>query len=187
MRKNFSLPRLIVVNGVPGSGKTTLSTGLSSGDLSGILNKIQAVYLNKDLINNAFTLSRADDKMYQSVRSNTYVVMDNLALANLKLGNSVLLEGTFRGQSDFIERYQELAKKGGAVLKIVRTVLPEKVLRERIAQRNYRRDFHKLNKWKDFLEKEPIRISLPSGSCEVDMNLDFVKNVERVVQYINER
>ncbi len=86
----YTPPRFIVVCGVTGSGKTTLSRKLCQ-------DRIDAVYINKDSVQDPFTIDR-DNDYYKSIRNQTYEVMHRIAGDNLKLGNSVVIDGNYENR-----------------------------------------------------------------------------------------
>ena len=72
---------LIVFSGLPGTGKTTIARGLVS--------RTQAMYLRIDTIEQAIRNSRV---LAEDVGSSGYQVANQVALSNLDLGNSVIVD-----------------------------------------------------------------------------------------------
>lgn len=182
MKKFFQNPRLVILSGTPGTGKTTLSKGLN--DTPGLLDKLALTYLSKDVVNNAFSTGR-DNEIYWKTRNSVYKILNNLAQENLQQGNSVLIEATYRGQLDDLETiYNKLIQKRGATLKFIRTVVREETLRQRIKQRGYERDKDKLEQWDLFLQNEPIKHSFQGDYLEVDMENNLEDVLPTVIDFI---
>ncbi len=72
---------LIVFSGLPGTGKTTIATILAS--------KLEAVYLRIDTIEQAI---RNAAVLAQDVGTSGYLVANELALSNLRLGHNVIVD-----------------------------------------------------------------------------------------------
>ena len=189
----YNPPILAILTGVPGSGKSSISTGIynASGKKidEGIIDLISACYIDKDDINNAFTSER-ESSFYDIVSKGTYNVIENLAKANLRLGNSVWIDATYTGQvknPKWADKYNQMCQENGALLKLMRTVIPEHMLKQRILARGFERDNSKLNDWENFLIKEPIHVELPYGGIEVDTTLDYKQNLETVLEFLSRK
>ncbi len=189
----YNPARLIIITGVPGCGKSTLSTGLfdkSGRKLNkGLLDLIQATYIDKDAINDAFSTEIRSGQLYDNLRIGVYKIMDNLAYKNLIIGNSVLIDATYQSEiqnPEWIKRYGDMVKKLGAKLKLIRCIAPENIVKQRLIARNLERDKHKLSStgWKEFLQKEPIKIPWPSNDLVIDTSKDFNENIKIVLDYL---
>lgn len=185
-------PVLVIVTGIPGSGKTTLSLGLfeSYGTkvAGGVLDRIQAVYVDKDMINDGFTNERSGD-LYTMVREGTYKAIDSIARKNLELGNSVWIDATYStevGTPEWVDRYREIAERTGSKLKLIRCVASEKAIRPRLERRGYQRDERKLENWEAFLEAEPIRVDISCHGIEINGESPLEQNIETVLKFLQE-
>lgn len=189
----YNPPILAILTGVPGSGKSSISTGIydASGKKieNGIIDLISACYMDKDDINNAFTSER-ESPFYDIVRKGTYNVIDQLAKANLRLGNSVWIDATYAGQvknPNWADKYNQICQENGASLKLMRTVVPEHILKQRILARGFERDNSKLTDWENFLIREPIHVKLPYSGIEIDTTLDHKQNLEMVLEFLGKK
>jgi predicted kinase len=165
--------------GVAGSGKSTLSRE--------ILRRIWAVYLDNNHIADAFLPDTRNGPEYEKLRPGFYRALYNITEENLKLGTSVLLDvphlkevqtPEWRG---FIKR---LAIRTKAKMVAIRCLCSEKVLHARIRSRGEQRDRWKLENWKEFLEKEPVKVSIPFPHLDIDTEKDLSKNSRAAIRYI---
>ena len=189
----YNPARLIIITGVPGCGKSTLSTGLfnkSGRKLNkGLLDLIQATYIDKDAINDAFSTEIRSGQLYDNLRIGVYKIMDNLAYKNLTVDNTVIIDATYQSEiqnPEWTKRYRNMVKKLETKLKLIRCIAPENIVKQRLIARNLERDKHKLSPtgWKEFLQKEPIKIPWPDDGLVVDTSKDFDKNIEIVLDYL---
>src|SRR5215212_4847931 len=75
---------LILVLGAAGSGKTTFARHL--------VPKLGCVYLNTDPITDIFFPGDRDSPAYRAANPRIYRALYDIAFANLRLGNSVLID-----------------------------------------------------------------------------------------------
>lgn len=159
-----------MVCGAPGSGKTKLAKKIAK--------KINTFYIDKDIIQNTFTKKR-EGAFYTSIRDYTYKIMYNLAFANIKLEKNVIVVAPhvkeMRNES-WIEFISLRAKKAHAKVKVIWCYAPEKVIKERLKKRGYKRDEKKLKNWKKFLREEPIRVKIPFEFIEIDTSKKYRLN-----------
>ncbi|MGH7775155.1 MAG: AAA family ATPase [Candidatus Binatia bacterium] len=172
-------PGLILIMGVAGSGKSTLSRE--------ILRCIWAVYLDNNHIADAFFPDTRNGPEYARLRPGFYRALYTITEENLKLGTSVLLDvphvkevqtPEWRG---FIKR---LAIRTKAKMVAIRCLCSDKVLHARIRSRGAQRDRWKLENWKEFLEKESVKVSIPFPHLDIDTERDLSSNIHAAVQYI---
>ena len=178
---HFEPHSLILVTGIPGSGKRTL--------IERLVQHIHVTYIDSDKIKDIRTTLREGEFYEKIVRQETYMEIDSRVMNDLKAGNSVLVRATYSTEvknPNWIDRYVTMTQDTGSQLKLIRCVAPEYIIRQRLEKRDYERDKSKLKDWKGFLEREPIHVPMPDGSIELDtsngleqcveISLGFLKN-----------
>jgi predicted kinase len=172
-------PCLILIMGVAGSGKSTLSRE--------ILRHVRAVYLDNNHIADVFFPYTRNGPRYEKLRRGFYRALYTIAEENLKLGNSVLLD------VPHIKEVQKarwrtfirgLARRTKAKMAVVRCRCSEKTLRTRIKARGEPRDIWKLGNWEKFLKKQPIDVSIPFPHLDIDTEKSSAKNIHTAIRYI---
>jgi predicted kinase len=172
-------PRLILIMGVAGSGKSELARG--------ILEQVWAVYLDNNFLADAFSAESRTDTRYLALRENLYVALYRIAEENLRVGNSVLLDVPHIRQvqdPEWCRRIEGLAEKSGGWMRAIRCYCSEPVLRERLEARGEARDRWKLEHWPAFLEEQPPRAPIPFPHLELDTEQPLKTNVAQAVSYI---
>ena len=167
--------------GVPGSGKTTLSQAL--------VPNCRCVYLDNNFIADAFFPDTRMAEEYKALARNIYDALYAIVEANLKLGNSVLLDVphvTHMQRPEWQAHIQSIAANGNAQLCIVRCYCTERVLWERLTGRAENRDKWKLDNWTEFLSREPIMVEIPFPHLDVDTELTHRQNVNSVLAYLHD-
>lgn len=165
--------------GVAGSGKTTLAKN--------ILRHLSTVYLDNNHIADAFFPATRNGRAYEQLRPQFYRALYSIAEANLKVGNSVLLDVPHVKEVQlsvwrrFIKR---LAVRTNSRLIVIRCVCSEAVLRLRLVSRGEKRDRWKLAHWKEFLREQPIAGSLTLPHFDIDTEKDPTVNARAAVRYI---
>jgi predicted kinase len=150
------MKKLILIGGVPGSGKTTIGKELS---------KVKAMFIDKDTISSLFTESflvalgsykddRESDVYASKVRYLEYDTMMCLALENISLGHDVVCSAPFIAQfndDEWIRKLELEVKTFGAKLVKVWVQADETTTRERIIARKASRDNAKLSDWDGYI------------------------------------
>lgn len=165
--------------GVAGSGKTTLSEELvqSKG----------YVYLDNNMIADAFFPDTRMAPEYLSLRPGIYNALYAIAVANLCLGNSVLLDVPHviqMQQAEWRKSIRGLASRTHCVLRILRCFCSEQVLYERINRRGEARDAWKLQNWEEFLRREPLRVAIPFDHLDIDTEMPLQENVSAALRFL---
>lgn len=106
-------PQLILVVGLPGTGKTTLANGLAR--------RLSATYLRIDAVETAIQVARGD---HQQVGAEGYVVAHFLARSNLALGRPVVVDAVCP-VPESRTGWAETAATGGGGLVVFETSLPD--------------------------------------------------------------
>ena len=185
-------PVLAIVTGVPGSGKTTLSTGYDHNWVKigpGIIDNILATYLDKDMISDGFSAERSGEFYEGTVRGGTYLAIDNVIKGNLRLGNSIWIDAPYSTEVQnerWTDRYRKLTEETNSQLKLMRCVAPEDIIRKRLEQRGYERDSGKLSDWEGFLRREPIEVVIPHNGIEIDTSQSLEDNIKRILNFLQQ-
>lgn len=175
----LSPPRLILVMGVAGSGKSELAKA--------ILEQVWSVYLDNNFLADAFSPESRTDERYLAVREKLYAALYRITKANLLIGNSVLLDAPHIRQvqePEWCLWIQEFAKDAGAWMRAIRCHCREELLWQRLETRGEKRDRWKLEHWRTFLEEQSPRASIPFPHLEVDTEQPLKANVARALSYI---
>ena len=180
---------LLIVNGVPGSGKDSLLRGVYLDSVKicdGLLELCNLPCIDVDKIKSRFTDFRRGEE-YERFRKLSYDIADKIAREYLHFGNDVVINSTFSTEVQnpaWVSRYKSMTEETQSRLKIVRCVAPEDVIRRRIEQRDYARDKWKLENWQQHREEEPIEVSMPTGSLVIDTSQNSQKNLESVIDFL---
>lgn len=181
-RRLLSKPCLILIMGVAGSGKSTLSRD--------ILRRLCAVYLDNNHIVDAFFLNTRNSLEYERLRPRFYKVLYTIAERNLELGNSVLLDVPHIKEVRTLKwrnLITRLARKANSKMIVVRCLCSEGVLQARIRSRGEKRDQWKLSHWGKFLKEQPIATSIPFPHLDVNTEKNRSKNLRNAVRYIEDQ
>jgi predicted kinase len=168
---------LILVAGFPGSGKTYLSHRL--------IKRIHAVYIDKDEINDVFTLRRTDP-IHKKFKDYAYKIMYALTSVNLKLNNSVVLDAPFTqkqlGNREWVKFIKGFAKKHDTKIKVLWCEAPNHIRKGRIIKRNHERDKERYEKLDEFINRAE-KLSIPIDYMVVETSrinwtniFNFIKN-----------
>jgi predicted kinase len=170
---------LVLLMGVPGSGKTTLANEILKG--------IWLVYLDNNFIADAFFLKTRTDPEYLSLRKNLYDVLYRVADENLRVCNSVLLDAphvTQMQDEDWRKFISHLASRNKAELAVIRCFCSEKTLHRRITERAEMRDHWKLENWPEFLRREPLKVPIPFPHLEIDTDESLESNTKKITRFL---
>jgi len=167
-----------MVCGVPGSGKTKLAKK--------IVKKINACYIDKDTIQNSFTKKR-EGSLYKLIRDRSYNIMYNIAFSNLKVDKDVVIVAPHVKEmlrESWIRYISMKAKNSNVMIKVIWCYAPEKIIKERLKKRDYKRDEKKLKNWNEFLKEQPIRVKIPFEFIEIDTSKKYRLN--EIVKFLEE-
>lgn len=153
---NSSESRLILISGLPGSGKTVCGRTLSK--------HYQLPYIDYDTVIQSF-MEKIYSSFYQRISYNqfcaewrtcTYEAFWRVISENMALGISVAASAPLSREHRnprFFEELKEKYRIKGKILSII-TEVPEEVLYSRILERGETRDEEKLKKWEQYYEKQ---------------------------------
>jgi len=114
---------IIIVIGLPGTGKSTFSRGLAR--------HLGALHLNTDIIRDQLQLRGQYDS---STKQLIYATMQEQATTALQQGKRVVLDGTFY-QQHLRDNFIAFAKKQGELIKWIELKATEKAIKERVQQK----------------------------------------------------
>ena len=170
---------LILVMGSAGSGKSTFAQRL--------VPELGCVYLNSDTVSETAFPADRDSPAYLKARPIIYRTLYDIAFANLKLGNSVLIDAPHVGQiSDAGWRAWVMAEAEtvGARLRVIHCFADQETRRSRLASRGEERDAAKLANWAEYIRSEPFRSPVPLPHIEIDTGKDMQRNVALALDYL---
>ncbi len=116
-------PRLVLVFGLPGTGKSTLAAELAQ--------RLAIVHLNSDIIRENL------GKRGQYREGDKQLIYDDLlrlATRELEAGNHVVVDGTFYKKS-LRTPFIQLANSRGAALKWIQVCASDEVVKERVSKK----------------------------------------------------
>jgi len=116
-------PVLVVVCGLPGAGKTTVSEEAAD--------RLDAALLRTDVVRKDVA---PDPEYTDAERRRVYDELFDRASARLEAGESVVLDGTFT-RTEYRERARSIAERVDVSFQLVRVECEEDVVRDRIAAR----------------------------------------------------
>ena len=178
-RRLLSAPRLILIMGVAGSGKTTLAKE--------VLRRLWAVYVDNNHIVDAFFPNARSGRDYEKLRPRFYQGLYTIAEENLKIGNSTLLDVPHVKEvriPEWRQSIKRLVARTDSKLVVIRCLCSERVLRSRIRSRGEKRDRWKLAHWKEFLREQPIDTAVPFPHLDIDTEKNLSRNSKAAVRYI---
>jgi len=165
--------------GVAGTGKSTLSRE--------ILRRLRAVYLDNNLIADAFFPDTRNGPNYERLRPRFYKALYRIAEENLKFGNSVLLDVPHIKEvqtAHWRAFIKQLVMRARATMVVIRCFCSEKVLHKRIRSRKEPRDHWKLEHWKEFLREQPIKARIPWRHLDIDTEKQLKTNLRTALRHI---
>lgn len=113
---------LVVVLGLPGTGKTTFARALAD--------RVGAVHLNTDMLRAGLGLRGQYDA---DAKARIYEVLLQRSRAELARGNAVILDGTFYLQT-FRDRIAGLAQETGTAIRWIEICAEPETVKRRVSQ-----------------------------------------------------
>ena len=167
-------PKLVIVGGAPGSGKTTLAVALAS--------RLALALLAKDDIKEALgdVLGTRDPVWSRQLGAATYAVMEAVAARSLAVGAGLIVEANFtRERSEHWLR--GLAERADARVVLCRTPRD----RDRfVARSGTRHSIHPDDVGAEWSPAEDFAIDLGVPRLDVDTTSGYVPDLESIVRFI---
>ncbi|NRB51845.1 MAG: AAA family ATPase [Saprospiraceae bacterium] len=138
----IQMPKLLIITGLPGTGKTTVATALSE--------RLSAAHFNTDMLRTALGLRGQYD---QETKAQVYSILLARAKDAIRDGKTVVIDGTFY-QAKLRARFEQLANAEGVPVHWIELSADTEVIRKRVSkQRAYSEaDFEVYQKIKESYE-----------------------------------
>lgn len=154
---------LILIAGLPGTGKSTLAKALAK--------RLDAVHLNSDVIRKEILEERTYSEEEKKLVYNKLLEQVEKEIKN---GKTVIIDATFY-KKELREEAIEIAKRNNEEYCIIKCILDEKIIKERIERRvseESEADFEVYKKIKEQFEKIEENHSEINTSKEMEVQLD---------------
>ncbi|MFN8426701.1 MAG: ATP-binding protein [Anaerolineales bacterium] len=167
MNKSNSSARLIIVCGLPGSGKTTLAKCLEES--------LHAVRLSPDEWMDALSINLYDEENRARIESFQWKLGQRL----LKLGLVIIIEWGTWGKSER-DALREGARNLGAAVELHYLSAPPEILFERIQRRNMENPPIKLEdilRWAEIIQvptEEEMSLFDPASECNQNLETFYI-------------
>lgn len=158
------MANLIIICGLPGTGKTTLAKKIAA--------KIGGVLLRTDVVRKEL----ATQKYTKKERQGVYKEMFNRAKKLLKKDQNVILEATF-AERKYRQEAKKIARNLKAGLKIVEVVCPQSLVKERMVKRTgdeSQAEFKHYLMYKKFFEPIKEKHIVIDTSQDIDKQLQTI-------------
>ena len=168
-------PRLIVMAGLPGSGKSTVAYALSK--------RMKFPVFSVDPIHSAILRAGVEDNFAAGYAD--YIVAEKLAEENLNNGVSVIVDA-----SNYVEQsqmmWEKLAQRCGVDLRVIECKLESREHRKRIEERVRNIPGMKKVTWQDVEKRIAEAHEWKVAKLALDMGRDLDLNLRKAVRYVTE-
>jgi predicted kinase len=170
----MNTPQLVVMSGLPGSGKSAIAEQLAQ--------RLQLPILSVDPIESAM-LKTGIERSFETGLA-AYLVAEALADEQLKLGNSVVIDAV-NAEEEGKNVWRGLAKKHGLALTVLLVIVSDRALhQQRIESRV--RGLHGFSEvaWEMVEAREQVFTAWQESALMLDSSRELAANVEEALQYI---
>lgn len=173
---SMTKPHLIVMSGLPGSGKSTIAEQLAK--------RLHVPIFSVDPIESAIVKAGIAKSFETGLAA--YLVAATLADEQVKLGNSVIIDAV-NAEEEGKEVWRELAKTHGVELTILLVTLESSIHKQRLESRV--RNLHGFSEvtWDNVEAREKAFTPWKEPVLELDASRDIETSVEEAVRYIEAR
>jgi predicted kinase len=167
-------PRLIIITGMPGSGKTTLAESLSAA--------LSLPLIEKDSIKELLfdSLGWSDREWSKKLGKATYGLMDYFIEQQLRNGNSVIVESNFKPEFDSV-KFKQWKDEFECDITQLLCHAPKTILYDRFKTRAINGERHpghadtdSLEEWKDYFAN-PKNVPEP---LDVDSKIKWIDTTD---------
>lgn len=178
-------PRLILVSGPPGCGKSTFSEALAR--------RVGALLLDKDAIDEPFSPNNRGEVYSREVEPKVLQSLLNLAELNLKLQQAAILDVPWThillNNPEWVIQIRDLSSRLRVPLIVFECHVSEKELKMRLMKRRLPRDFEKLTEegWRQFALRDRIFERIPLPHCLIDVEQPIERSLRRALDYLQSK
>ncbi len=167
-------PKLIIICGLPGSGKSTISKSVSK--------KLEIPVFSVDPIESSIIRAGITKSFETGLAA--YLVAKTLATANLEAGNSAIIDAV-SGVMEAKQMWRELAKKLEVPLVIIECTVSDKSQHKTRIEKRVR-NIHGIPEvtWDDVNKRETEYIAWEEEKLTLDAVNSQAKNINQALQYI---
>lgn len=167
------MQRIIVISGLPGSGKSSLAEALAA--------KLKLPLLSVDPIESAIIKAGFDKNNKTGLAA--YLVAKDLAIEQIKTGNSVIIDAV-NAEEDAKDTWRSLAEDSKLSLILVETFLDETEHRRRIEARVRNLQGIPEVTWDKVIERRNSYTQWKEPTMKVDSSKNLSANLNSVINYL---
>lgn len=185
MATRLTPPRLILVSGPPGAGKSTLTRSLAA--------RYQATHLDKDCIDDLFSPNDRGPRYTRVIEPKVLAAVLNLAELNLRPGHIVFIDVPWThillNSPEWIPILKKLVRRTRSRLTVLECVIDEATLRARLRDRGYKKDRPRLTPegWRRFRRTDRLGELNPLPHTVIDLSQTRTACVRAAIQAVESK